>query len=126
LRRDLNVVVGRGKNWKLPFWWPALLRYLSAPILAIIFSFGYPNFYKLRNDPLHIFGFATAHIALVIVGLGVIVPRWFDVLIPTERRNDGEYPYAPCETIERDAPEVITGSRENDSETIDDRKEVKV
>jgi len=43
LRRDLNVIVGTGKNWKIPVFWGPLLRYISAPILAIVFSFSYPE-----------------------------------------------------------------------------------
>lgn len=90
LRRDLNVIVGTGKNWKIPTFWPLLLRYISAPILAIIYSFSYPNFNALRYDPLHITGFALAHCVLVIISLGVIVPRWFDVFIPPHRQDDGK------------------------------------
>jgi solute carrier family 6 GABA transporter-like protein 1 len=69
-----------------------LLRYISAPILAIIFGFAYPAFYQLRYDPLHIVGFTVAHFALIIVTLGFIVPRWYDVFIPLHRRGDGDQP----------------------------------
>lgn len=90
LRRDLNLIVGVGKNWKIPHFWPFLIRYVSAPILAIIYSFAYPGFYLLRDDPLHIFGFSLAHLVLIVIGLGLVLPRWFDVFIPPHRRGDGK------------------------------------
>ena len=95
MRSDLNVVVGGGKNWRIPFFWGPLLRFISAPILAIIFGFSYPAFQTLREDPLHILGFGVAHICLLIIGGGLIIPRWFNVLIPPQRRGEGKIPYAP-------------------------------
>ncbi|KAG5917759.1 hypothetical protein E4U61_002430 [Claviceps capensis] len=90
LRRDLNEIVGSHKNWKIPSLWAPILRYVAAPILAIVYSFSYPSFYALREDPLHILGFAIGHIALLLVGSGFIVPRWLDGLIPPERRGEGK------------------------------------
>ncbi|KEZ41304.1 Transporter [Scedosporium apiospermum] len=95
LRRDLNVIVGRGNNWEIPAFWSPLLRYVAGPILAIVFGFSYPAFYKLRIDPLHILGFAIGHIALLIIAFGFIVPRWYDVIISPSRRGEGRVPYAP-------------------------------
>jgi len=95
LRRDLNVIVGTGRNWNIPTFWPVLLRYISAPILAIIFGFAYPAFYQLRYDPLHIVGFTVAHFVLIIITLGFILPRWYDVFIPFHRREDGDQPTLP-------------------------------
>lgn len=91
LRRDLNNIVATGKNWKIPSFWPFLIRYVSAPILAIIYSFSYSSFYTLRNDPMYIVGFAVAHLSLVLITLGFIVPRYFDVFIPPQRREDGKF-----------------------------------
>lgn len=71
------------------------MRYISAPILAIIFSFAYPSFYLLRYDPLHILGFTLAHVCLLVIGLGVILPRWFDVFLPPHRLNDGKVDTIP-------------------------------
>ncbi|KAM0424811.1 hypothetical protein ACHAPT_009867 [Fusarium lateritium] len=50
LRRDLNVVVATGKNWNIPALWPVVLRYVSAPILAIVVSFANLAFAKKSND----------------------------------------------------------------------------
>ncbi|SPN99737.1 related to sodium- and chloride-dependent GABA transporter 1 [Cephalotrichum gorgonifer] len=102
LRRDLNGIVGHGNNWEIPTFWAPLLRYISAPVLAIVFSFSYPAFYRLRYEPLHILGFGIGHIALIIIALGFIVPRWFDVLIPPARRGEGHIPYAPGVMIDGD------------------------
>lgn len=102
LRRDLNVIVGSGKNWSLPTFWPVLLRYISGPILAIIYGFSYPAFYEMRYDPLHILGFGVGHIALLLIFGGFIVPRWFNVFIPKHRLAEGKLPYAPGRTIGAD------------------------
>lgn len=67
------------------------MRYIAAPTLSIVYSFSYPSFYELRNDPLHILGFGVGHMALVLIGGGLIVPRWFDILIPPGRRNEGQH-----------------------------------
>jgi solute carrier family 6 (neurotransmitter transporter, GABA) member 1 len=100
LRRDLNIIVGAGNNWKIPFCWGVLLRYVNGPLLGIVFSFCYPKFASIGSrNPTHIYGFVVAHIALVIVALGLIVPRWFDVLVPVERREDGDKFFAPNVTL---------------------------
>lgn len=95
LRRDLNVVVAQGKNWNIPIYWAPLLRYISAPTLAIVFSFTYPEFYTLRNDPVYIVGFIIAHIVIAAVLVAFVMPRWAAVIVPHERRNDGKKPVAP-------------------------------
>lgn len=105
LTKDLNVIVARGKNLALPVFWAPLLRYVSGPILAIVFGFSYPTFHGKQMDPLHIFGFMTAHVVLVLCGLGLVVPRWFSVLIPAKRRKDGKHAYAPSVTFDPDATE---------------------
>lgn len=88
LRRDLNLVVGRGKNWRIPTFWPVLLRYISGPVLSIIFSFAYPEFYTLRYDPMMIAGFILAHLGLLLILLGFVMPRYYDIFIPLDRRNE--------------------------------------
>ncbi|KAI1337217.1 SNF-domain-containing protein [Xylariaceae sp. FL0016] len=89
LRRDLNVVVGGGKNWNIPVFLPVLLRYVSGPVLAIIFSFAYPEFYTLRYDPLMILGFIVAHIGMILILLGLVMPRYYAVFIPPHRQMEG-------------------------------------
>ncbi|KAL4722260.1 hypothetical protein ACLX1H_011042, partial [Fusarium chlamydosporum] len=95
LRHDLNTVIGVGKNWSLPFVWAPMLRYISGPILAIIFSLAYPSFDEVSNDPLYIVGFIVAHCLLLWIVIGFIFPRWYDIFIVHERRDDWKQPYAP-------------------------------
>ena len=95
LRHDLNSVIAIGKNWSLPFIWAPLLRYVSGPILAIILSLAYPSFETLDNDPLHIMGFIVGHFLLVWCVAGFFFPRWLDVFIIPERRNDWKQHLAP-------------------------------
>ena len=81
--------MGTGKNWKIPSFLPILLRYISGPVLAIIFSFAYPEFYTERYDPLMILGFIVAHIGMVLIIGGCIIPRYYNVFIPPHRRKEG-------------------------------------
>ncbi|KAF2789578.1 SNF-domain-containing protein [Melanomma pulvis-pyrius CBS 109.77] len=89
LRRDLNLIVGGGRNWNIPTFLPLLLRYISGPVLAIIFSFAYPEFYTLRYDPMMIAGFILAHILMVLIIVGCVMPRYYDVFVPPHRRAEG-------------------------------------
>lgn len=89
-------MVGRGKNWNIPFFWGPILRYGSAPILAMVTSFAYPKFYANgRFDPLHITAFTFAHCTVLLVIIGLIVPRVFDVFVLPEKRDDWKAQYAP-------------------------------
>jgi solute carrier family 6 GABA transporter-like protein 1 len=62
LRRDLNLIIGLGKNCKLSFFWSPLLRYITGPVLAIVFSFADPGFQTVKNDPMYIPGFIVAQL----------------------------------------------------------------
>ncbi|CAG1991375.1 unnamed protein product [Fusarium graminearum] len=123
LRHDLNTVIGVGKNWSLPFIWAPMLRYVSGPILAIIFSLAYPSFDEVKNDPLHIVGFIVAHCLLLWIVIGYIFPRWYDVFIVHDRRDDWKQPYAPnisrgtTDGQEVDSNEAATSSRTSSKET---------
>lgn len=88
-RRDLNAIVGNGKNWEIPNYWPLLLRYLSAPDLAIVFSFAYPEFQTLRYGPLMILGFIVSHITLAVILVCFVMPRYYAIFIPAHRRDEG-------------------------------------
>jgi solute carrier family 6 GABA transporter-like protein 1 len=54
-----------------------------------VFSFAYPEFYTLRYDPMMIAGFILAHFCLLLILLGVVFPRYYDIFIPTDRRAEG-------------------------------------
>lgn len=79
--------------------WGPLLRYISSPILCIVASFAYPEFYTLRNNPPYIFGFIVAHFVMLAALLGLVMPRYLDVFVPYERRDDGIKPTMPGVTI---------------------------
>ncbi|OAL55817.1 SNF-domain-containing protein [Pyrenochaeta sp. DS3sAY3a] len=98
IRRDLNVIVGQGKNWKIPFFLPFLLRYLSGPVLAIIFSFAFPEFHTLRYDPMMISGFILSILTIIVILVGFVMPRYYDAFIPVERRGEGTEPTMAMET----------------------------
>jgi solute carrier family 6 GABA transporter-like protein 1 len=77
---------------------PFLLRYLSGPVLAIIFSFAFPEFHTLRYDPMMIAGFILSIITIVVVLLGLVMPRYYDAFIPVHRRSEGTEPTIPTQT----------------------------
>jgi solute carrier family 6 GABA transporter-like protein 1 len=89
------VIVGQGRNWKIPAFLPFLLRYLSGPVLAIILSFAFPEFHSLRYDPMMIAGFILSILGVTMMIMGLILPRYFVVFIPKHRRAEGtEVTYA--------------------------------
>jgi solute carrier family 6 GABA transporter-like protein 1 len=94
----LNVIVGQGKNWKIPAFMPFLLRYISGPVLAIIFSFAFPGFHKLRYDPMMIAGFILSILTVTVVLVGFVMPRYYDAFIPMERRYEGTEPTIAMDT----------------------------
>ncbi|QSS66880.1 creatine transporter [Histoplasma capsulatum] len=119
LTRDLNMVVATGKNWRIPVYWSPVLKYISAPILAIIVGFAYPMFHKLRNDPLHIFAFSIANVVMLLVVMGLVVPRSLSVLLPADRRRKVEH-YAPGVTLP--PVEIQTSAVE---ETVEETEQMK-
>lgn len=122
----MNVVVAHGTNWGIPVYWGPVLRYGSAPILAMVSSFAYPKFYEIgRMDPLHICGFAFSHITVLMVFIGLALPRALDVFVLPEKRDDDKSPYAPqvlmpllvarAEGVENvEDPDPATETREED------------
>lgn len=52
------------------------------------------EFYGLRNDPVYVFGFSIAHIVIACVLLAFLFPRWAKVIVPYERRHEGQKPVA--------------------------------
>ncbi|KAM0278495.1 hypothetical protein ACHAQH_005162 [Verticillium albo-atrum] len=96
IRRDLNATISISGQWKIPLVFGPILKYATAPITAIIFSFSYPSFYaEFRMDPLHIAGFGFMHVVLLASLVGFIMPRWFNVLVPANKRCEGVYPVLP-------------------------------
>ncbi|OLN83091.1 Sodium-dependent neutral amino acid transporter B(0)AT3 [Colletotrichum chlorophyti] len=118
LRRDLNAVIGNGKNWTLPFIFGPVLRYITAPIIGMLFSMAYPRFYSVRMDPLNIVGFAFMHVVLITSFVGLIMPRWFNILVPRNRINDGTYPVAPGMILKRANAENDFADGISDEETV--------
>ncbi|SMY27616.1 unnamed protein product [Zymoseptoria tritici ST99CH_1A5] len=125
LKRDLNAIVGLGRNWNIPVFWPFLLRYISAPVLAIVFSFSYPEFHTLRYDPLMILGFTVSHIGLAIILFGFTVPRYYAVFVPPERRHEGTEGtvVGDIKSIEGTLPVVEIETRSDDEGVKEEAKE---
>ncbi|KAL8868936.1 MAG: hypothetical protein Q9174_004651 [Haloplaca sp. 1 TL-2023] len=98
LRRDLNVIVAAGKNWSIPVFWSPMIRYISSPILFIVYSLAYPEFWTLRNDPVYVFGFILSHFCLIFAVVALLLPRYYDVFVPRHRLDDGKRIAAPCVT----------------------------
>jgi solute carrier family 6 GABA transporter-like protein 1 len=77
---------------------PFLLRYISGPVLAIIFSFAFPEFHTLRYDPMMISGFIISILTIVVVLVGFVMPRYYDAFIPHHRRDEGTEPTTAMQT----------------------------
>ena len=77
---------------------PFLLRYISGPVLAIIFSFAFPEFHTLRYDPMMISGFILSILTIVVVMVGFVMPRYYDAFIPLHRRDEGTEPTTAMQT----------------------------
>ena len=78
-------------------------------------------------DPLHIFAFTVAHIVMIIIALGFIVPRSLDIFIPPERRHNNQSMYAPQVVIPSDARQhegVEEGVNEDGLHEEDSREKV--
>lgn len=71
-------------------------------------------------------GFIVGHMLLVFCIAGFIVPRWLDVFIIPQRRDDWKQPTAPC--VLRDTAEgnVADGmeSASSPAESVDESKKI--
>ncbi|KAJ4333358.1 hypothetical protein N0V87_007649 [Didymella glomerata] len=111
LSRDLNVVIGVGKNWNVPMIWAPVMKYISGPILAIVLSFAYPNFKNNHMyDPIMIYGFSINHVVVQMIVFGFVIPSWFNWIIPSEKVSLGDKPVAPMETLDssQDVTHAVT------------------
>jgi len=92
------------------------LQYISGPILAIVLSFAYPKFTQQHMfDPIMIYGFSIVHLVLPTIVLGLLMPSWFNWIIPSEKVLLGDKPVAPLETIDNTNAIMRIGSEETGS-----------
>jgi solute carrier family 6 GABA transporter-like protein 1 len=134
LRRDLNRVIVTGKNWRIHWFWPVTLKYITAPAVGLVFTFAYPKFLnpetRYFEDPAFIYSFALMHIVMIFIVGAFIFPRFFNFLIPEVRRGEGRYEVMPQHTIgeapvrpasgieaEAEAPLSASGIVDGSSET---------
>lgn len=54
-------------------------------------------------------GFIIAHFLLLWVVLGFVMPRWLDIFIIPERRDDWKQPLAPCVIRNTAEADIATG-----------------
>ncbi|KAI0562960.1 hypothetical protein FGB62_48g116 [Gracilaria domingensis] len=108
LRKDLNFIVGKGRNWKIPALWSPMLRWLTAPVLIVILSYAYRDFVSgtdavapRSEDPLHIYGFVVAHLVAVFLISSIVAPKVFDAFICGEKKEDHtlQYETGPGEVL---------------------------
>jgi len=57
-------------------------------------------------DPIMIYGFSIVHLVLPMVVLGLILPSWFNFIIPVEKALKGDKEVAPMVTL--DMPDTVT------------------
>ena len=66
-------------------------------------------------DPIMIYGFSVTHLVVPTIVIGVLMPRWFNWIIPSDKIARGEKPVAPMETIDTFNEIVGLGSEESGS-----------
>jgi len=117
-RRDINHAVLTGHNWKLHWAWPALLKYITAPAVLLVWTFAYPKFIDNNhyNDPPFLYSFIIMHAVIFFIVGFFVFPRWLNFLIPETRRGDGKFSVMP-QVVIGETPIV---SR-NDEEGFEDR-----
>jgi len=105
--------------------WAPLLRYITSPLLVMILSFAYPDFYSSRHDPLHIVGFTLAHVGIAAILLSYIMPGWFDSLVPVGRQAEGEAPTVPLlesTVVEAQQDDQMENGHRTSEEIVDESK----
>lgn len=64
-------------------------------------SFAYPQFNEIHKfDPIMIYGFSIVHIVVPTVVAGLLIPSWFNWIVPAAVISKGDKPVAPMETID--------------------------
>lgn len=76
-------------------------------------------------DPIMIYGFSIVHIVVPTVIAGLVVPRWFNWIIPVEKIPVGDKPVAPMETID-DTLTIQRATSEEGGVAYEENQEVKV
>jgi len=97
LRTDLNNVVASEKQWRVPFIWSFLIKFLIPPtLLILIFNslaeetpLGKPKFGNYADYAwgYQFIGIAISLVALIIVSVGVIFPQVFSCLAPLDDQD---------------------------------------
>lgn len=54
-------------------------------------------------------GFIVGHFLLLLCVVGFVMPRWLDIFIIPERRDDWEQPTAPCVLRDTRGTEIADG-----------------
>ena len=74
-----------------------------------MYSFGYPSFYAVRDDPLQIMAFIIAHMVVLMILLTYIMPRALNFMIPSDRQDEGQRAYAPQVLLGKEDDRVNEG-----------------
>lgn len=95
LKRDLNRIIVSGNNWRLHWFWPICLKYITAPAVGLVFTFAYPKFLnttdRMFENPPYLYSFILMHLVVIFIIVLFIFPRFFNFLIPETRREDGKW-----------------------------------
>jgi solute carrier family 6 GABA transporter-like protein 1 len=117
----MNRAIVTGKNWRLHWSWPVMLKYITAPAVGLVFTFAYPKFIENNwdKDPPYLYSFILFHIVMIfIVGL-FIFPKFFNMLVPAHRRDEGKYDVQPQYTI-GETPVIVSGGIEAGERAVSD------
>ena len=93
LRRDLNRAIVKPGNWRLPFYYPVILKYVTSPAVGLVFTFAYPKFVKNKHsqDPPYFYAFVIMHCVMIAIVVLFVFPRWGNFLVPATRVPQGRH-----------------------------------
>lgn len=96
LTRDLNAVIAQGNNWSLPMFWAPVMRWITAPVLAVILAIGYQDYTvgkEYHKDPLHVFSFILSHVGVAFIIVGFFWPNTFAWWSPRKELESDQRQY---------------------------------
>ena len=92
LREDINANFSNHKHSRVPFFWSICIKFLSVPILFIMFCI--PFIQMTKNDPnipklFRWVGILISSLVPVMIITGLMMPKWYEWLLP-ENYHDSD------------------------------------
>lgn len=78
-------------------------------MLFTILSLSYGEFNAKKNDPLHIFAFIFAHLFVICIVVGMVIPQSLSIWVSDDQKeaHDLQYSTSPAVTLPAEPIETI-------------------